>query len=72
MKNENIKEMLKRFQDLWNKSLDGDDTNHVELGNLSRKIRDLKCSDEFLISSLTTTEIIYYRYAITIANICKS
>ena len=66
-----IKKMLERFKELWDKSLDGDNTNHLELGNLSRKIRDMKCTDAFLISSLTTTELIYYRYAVAIANICK-
>lgn len=66
-----IKKMLEGFKELWDKSLDGDTTNHAELGNLSRKIRDMKCTDTFLISSLTTTEIIYYRYAITLANCSK-
>ena len=69
--NTEIKKYLARFQELWDKSLNGDDTNHVELANLARKIRGMKCTDAFLISSLTTTELIYYRYAITLANIIK-
>ena len=68
MKNEDIKKQLERFQELWDESLNGDYTNRVELNNLSRKIRDSKCTDEFLISSLTPTEQITYRYAILLAN----
>lgn len=68
-KSENIKELLKRFQELWDQSLNGDYTNRVELSNLSRKIRDIKCNtDNFYLSSLTATELIYYRYAILLAN----
>ena len=65
---EDIKKQLERFQELWDESLNGDYTNRVELNNLSRKIRDSKCTDEFLISSLTPTEQITYRYAILLAN----
>lgn len=63
-----IKKLLERFQQLWNESLNGDYKNRVELSNLARKIRDLKCSDQFLVSSLTATEQIAYRYAILLAN----
>ena len=66
--NTEIKKYLARFQELWDESLNGDYKNRIELNNLARKIRDLKCSDEFLISSLTATEQITYRYAILLAN----
>ena len=66
--NTEIKKYLARFQELWDESLNGDYKNRIELNNLARKIRDLKCSDEFLISSLTATEQITYRYSILLAN----
>lgn len=66
--NKNIKALLKLFHQYWDESLDGNYKNTIELGNLSRKIRDKKCTDDFLISSLTPTEQIYYRYAILLAN----
>lgn len=66
--NTEIKKYLARFQELWDESLNGDYKNRIELSNLARKIRDLKCSDEFLVSSLTATEQITYRYAILLAN----
>ena len=70
MRTEDIKALLKRFQKLWDESLNGNYSNNIELSNLARKIRNLKCSDQFLISSLTTTELVMYRYAILLAN-CK-
>ena len=68
MKNEDIKEMLKRFQELWNESLNRNYTHQAELGNLARQIRDLKCNDIFLISNLTVTEQMTYNNAILLAN----
>ena len=78
MKNEekDIKKLLERFQILWDEalksiSLNVKYKNRDELNNLSRKIRDMKCNDEFQLSSLTTTELIYYRYALLLSDICK-
>lgn len=68
MKNNDIKQKLDRFKTFWNESLSGNYTNGLELGNLARQIRDAKCNDEFLISSLTEEELILYRYAVTLAN----
>lgn len=68
MKNEDIKKKLERFQDLWDESLNRDYTHQIELSNLSRQIRDLKCDDIFLISNLTVTEQITYNNAILLAN----
>lgn len=68
MNEQNIKVQLARFQQLWDESLNGNYANQVELGNLARKIRDMKCTDNFFVSSLTATEQITYRYAILLAN----
>lgn len=66
--NTDIKNQLKRFQELWDESLNGNYKHQIEISNLARKIRDAKCTNEFLISSLTPTEQITYRYAILLAN----
>lgn len=68
MNNTEIHNQLERFQELWNESVNGNYTHQTELGNLARKIRDLKCTDNFIISSLTPTEQMTYRYAILLAN----
>ena len=52
-KKNNIKKDFERFKVLWDESVDGNYKNVNELGNLARKIRDAKCNDEFLISSLS-------------------
>lgn len=68
MDNFDIKTKLPQFQKLWDESLSGNYSNSMELGNLARQIRDAKCNDEFLISSLTEEEQTLYRYATTLAN----
>lgn len=68
MDNFDIKTKLPQFQKLWNESLSGNYSNSMELGNLARQIRDAKCNDEFLISSLTEEEQTLYRYATVLAN----
>lgn len=68
MDNFDIKTKLPQFQKLWNESLSGNYSNSMELGNLARQIRDAKCNDEFLISSLTEEEQTLYRYATILAN----
>ena len=68
MRTEDIKVLLKRFQELWDESLNRDYTHQAELSNLARKIRDLKCDDMFLISNLTITEQNTYNKAILLAN----
>lgn len=65
----NIKNDLERFKVLWDESVDDNHKNVNELGNLARKIRDAKCNDEFLISSLSEEEQTTYRYAIKLANV---
>ena len=64
----NIKQNLARFEMLWTESVNGNFNNANELGNLARQIRDAKCNDEFLISSLSNNELILYRYAVILAN----
>lgn len=64
----NIKQNLARFEMLWTESVNGNFNNVNELGNLARQIRDAKCNDEFLISSLSNNELILYRYAVILAN----
>ena len=66
--NVDIKTKLTQFKELWNESLSGNYSNSMELGNLARQIRDAKCNDEFLISSLTEEEQTLYRYATILAN----
>lgn len=68
MKDNDIKQKLIRFKVFWNESLNGDYRNALELGNLARQIRDAKCNDEFMLSSLNEEELNLYRYAITLAN----
>ena len=68
-KKNNIKKDFERFKVLWDESVDGNYKNVNELGNLARKIRDAKCNDEFLISSLSEEEQTTYRYAIKLANV---
>ena len=63
-----LKLMLKRFETLWNESLNGYYKNQGELSSLSRKIRDMDLDDVYLNSHLTTTELIFYRYALLLAN----
>ena len=65
----NIKNDFERFKVLWDESVDGNYKNVNELGNLARKIRDAKCNDEFLISSLSEEEQTAYRYAVILANV---
>lgn len=67
--NVDIKTRLTQFKELWNESLSGNYSNSDALGNLARQIRDAKCNDEFLISSLTKEEETLYRYATTLANV---
>ena len=64
----NIKQNLASFEMLWTESVNGNFNNVNELGNLARQIRDAKCNDEFLISSLSNNELILYRYAVILAN----
>ena len=68
-KKNNIKKDFERFKVLWDESVDGNYKNVNELGNLARKIRDAKCNDEFLISSLSEEEQTAYRYAVILANV---
>ena len=68
-KKSNIKKDFERFKVLWDESVDGNYKNVNELGNLARKIRDAKCNDEFLISSLSEEEQTAYRYAVILANV---
>ena len=65
---ETIQEKLKRFQEFWNESLNENYTNQAKLADLARQIRDLKCDDDFLVSTLTATEQITYHYAKLLAN----
>ena len=69
MDNIDITTKLTQFQKLWNESLSGNYSNRIALGNLARQIRDAKCNDEFLISSLNEKEKTLYRCAITLANV---
>lgn len=69
MDNFDITTKLTQFQELWDESLSGNSSNCDKLGNLARQIRDAKCNDEFLISSLTEKEQTLYRYATTLANV---
>lgn len=68
-KKSNIKKDFERFKVLWDESVDGNYKNVNELGNLARKIRDAKCNDEFMISSLSEEEQTAYRYAVILANV---
>lgn len=68
-KKSNIKKDFERFKVLWDESVDGNYKNVNELGNLARKIRDAKCNDEFLISSLSEEDQTAYRYAVILANV---
>lgn len=68
-KKNNIKKDFERFKVLWDESVDGNYKNVNELGNLARKIRDAKCNDEFMISSLSEEEQTAYRYAVILANV---
>ena len=68
VKNNDIKKELARFDTLWTESVHGNYKNVQELGNLARQIRDAKCNDEFLISTLSDNELILYRYAVILAN----
>ena len=68
-KKNNIKKDFERFKVLWDESVDGNYKNVNELGNLARKIRDAKCNDEFMISSLSEEEQTADRYAVILANV---
>mgnify|MGYP004469225203 CR=1 FL=1 len=64
-----IEKDFARFITLWNEALNGNYKNGNELGNLARKIRDAKCNDDFMISSLSEEYKTAYRYAVILANV---
>ena len=68
-KKSNIKNDFERFKVLRDESVDGNYKNVNELRNLARKIRDAKCNDEFLLSSLSDEDKKAYRYAVRLANV---
>lgn len=71
MAQENIHDLLKNIQTLWDESLNGDYKNQGRLKSLAIKVKEMNCSNYFINSSLSTTERTTYANAMLLANYNK-